>query len=410
MATVTSHKRLTSQTPPTADPVARPESSEPSAEELRALLAEQQAQIAALTQQQAQMAAVIQQLTQPMETPVELVEAAPVEDAASGTGEAEASETPVARKATSRRGLLKWGGLGAAAAVAAAGAAGLGKTVAHAADGDNWVLGASNNASSQTSLNTSASTGLDLNDFTDNANVVVIAGPNGASANGVYSSVGTSANGVQGLAAGTAGYGVWGNVSSGYGVVAESGTGISLWVAGSGRLLLEEQSFSGPPTSGNYSAGEMIRDDIGDMYICVTSGSPGRWLIVGAATPGFGGAAHLLSNPIRLLDTTTGSPWNGGSVHTVQITGVSVGGVQVPNSAVGVIGNVTVLNPTTNGHLTLYPGSSAPLASTIYYSPTVSPISNAVIVGLNSSGQLNFQVTQSSGNTDVRFDASGYIR
>src|SRR5579875_669477 len=392
MATVTSRtsrKQSAEQGEATVESVARP-SDEPSQsiEELRAMLVAQQAQIA-------QMAATIQQLTQPMQTPVEIVEA---DDA---TDQNASDETPVARKATSRRGLLKWGGLGAAAALAAAaGTAGLSRTTAHAADGDSLILGQLNGSTSQTTwINTSADTVL-----------LSIAGGNGGSSFAINAVSGTSGNGVLGQAFGSAGYGVIGQGDSGWGVRGITSTGIDLAAVGTGRLFQELSGFTGAPTSGSYFTGEQIRDEAGDLYICVAGGSPGTWRRVAAGVPGVSGSVNFLAKPIRLLDTRTGSPWTAGSNHTVQVTGVSVGGISVPSGAVGVIGNVTVVGPTSDGDLRLYPaGASLPATSSINFA-SGQTIANGVTIGLSSGGALAIQVDMSSGaHTNVLFDASGYI-
>src|SRR5262245_1334329 len=69
--------------------------------------------------QQAQIAALVHQLNQPMATPVEIIEAREaVADAMGVTSASTPADTkPAPGTTTSRRGLLRWSGLGAAAAL-----------------------------------------------------------------------------------------------------------------------------------------------------------------------------------------------------------------------------------------------------------------------------------------------------
>ncbi len=384
------------------------QAGDPSVADLRALIAEQQTRIDALTQQhadllhqQAQMAALIQQLTRSLEAPIEIIEPAPESESSST---AETTAAPAARTTTSRRGLLKWGGLGAAAALAAAagtaGAAGLNMPIAHAADGGSLTLGQNNTAEHLTTLTYDGTETAPIAFSIENSGsafstgLTVFVGPNGT---GILSST---------LDAGT---GLNGQSDTGYGVVGESQFGIDFFANGGGRIQQKLSGFTGAPTSGSYTQGEQIRDNAGDLYICIASGSPGTWRKVAAGVPGVSGAINFLANPIRLLDTRTGSPYAGGSTHSLQVTGVVIGGISVPSGAVGVVGNVTVVGPTSGGDLRLYPGATAPATSSINFA-SGQTIANGVVVGLNSSGQLNIRVDMPSGtHTNVLFDASGYI-
>ena len=82
----------------------------------------------------------------------------------------------------------------------------------------------------------------------------------------------------------------------------------------------------------------------------------------------------------------------------------------MPNGAIGVVGNVTVVQPTGGGDLRLYPGG-APLPGTSSINFAKGQIiANGVIVGLDSNGQMNIKVDMPAGTaTHVLFDASGYI-
>jgi hypothetical protein len=341
---------------------------------------------------------------------------------------------------TSRRTLLKWGGVGAAAALAAAGGVTLTTPTAHAADGAFLTLGNSGNTAEHlTALTYDGAEAAPIAfgvtfsesiDSDDSTGIVGVAGnaTSGGNAYGVYGTAGTGvgafgvygvagagANGVYGFATGNTSAGVYGASDSGYGLVGTSSSGVDIASQGTGRLLQTLSGFVGAPTSGAYTIGEQIRDNNGDLYICVLSGSPGTWHKVLTVDAGNTGIISLLSAPIRLLDTRSGvgapkGSWASGSVHLLQVTGVLVGSIQVPNGAIGVVGNVTVVQPTGGGDLRLYPGNAPlPGTSSINFA-SGQIIANGVIVGLNTSGQISIKVDMPAGTvTHVIFDASGYI-
>jgi hypothetical protein len=335
---------------------------------------------------------------------------------------------------TSRRTLLKWGGVGAAAALAVAGGTALRMPTAHAADGANLVLGNSANAAEHltqltydgnetkpTAFKVSiGNNGLAINgnggnyNTNDTGDVAGVFGSalDGAQAIGVAGKAGANGTGVYGVAKGSdACWGVWGFTDAGVAVEGGSGTGIDLMAGGAGRLASIPQLTVGAPTDGTYAAGEQIRDAGGNLFICVAGGSPGTWLKVAAAAAGRGGMVNLLSAPIRLLDTRLSiGKLPSGSVYVLQVTGVDVGGISVPKGATGVVGNVTVVQPTGGGDLRLYPGGAPlPATSSINFA-NGQVVANGVTVGLNTGGQISIKVDMPAGtSTHVIFDASGYV-
>ncbi len=137
-------------------------SAKPSVASLQRLIADQQAIIADLQRQvealQAEQHLQAQRLQQiaASETAPSLIIDDGVEAPTSALSSAESEEgdTSHAIKRSSnpsRRALLKWGGVGAAATLAA-GAATLSQTTAHASDGGSLLLGSSNTAEHTTSL------------------------------------------------------------------------------------------------------------------------------------------------------------------------------------------------------------------------------------------------------------------
>ncbi|HEX6799119.1 MAG TPA: hypothetical protein VF116_15525, partial [Ktedonobacterales bacterium] len=115
---------------------------------------------------------------------------------------------------------------------------------------------------------------------------------------------GTSSPGAGGIWSYVAGgaVAVAGISNTGPAVAGTSGSGLDLLATGTGRMKQNLQASAGAPASGSYSAGEMIRDSNGELWLCVVSGSPGSWVRAAHAVLGYsGGATSYLSKPIRLL-------------------------------------------------------------------------------------------------------------
>ena len=358
---------------------------------------------------------------------------------ASATEVTEAAETTEAagdeqlgydKSAPSRRTLLKWGGLGAAAALAAAGGATFTSQTAHALDGADLLLGsATNKAEHVTTLTyngtettpqilkivSTANDSIALyapggNQVSSAAAGVVAMAGSGASAYGAHGSAGADGSGLRGDAKGFSAYGIWGLTDMGYGVAGDGGSGIDLAALGTGRIQQALAGFAGAPTSGSFLAGEQLRDASGNLYICVTSGSPGTWKKVAALDTHYkGGGIVFLSTPIRVYDSrNTGGALIGNATRVVQITGVVIGGVEVPKGASGCIGNLTVTNPSASGYVVIYPeGSSTPTTSTVNFL-TGQTVANAFSVGLSATGGVTVH-SFTKGQCHFIVDINGFI-
>ena len=352
--------------------------------------------------------------TQPDAHGTAVAETAEAVDATSEQPSAQHPAGDAPTSTTSRRRLLKWGGLGAAATLAAAGGAAFATPTAHANDGGSVVLGQSNSAEHGTTLayNGSESAPVVFRATATAANSTAV-GANaggGTSAYGVYGTAGTNGNGVLGLANGASSYGVFGTTDSGYGVVGTSSTGIDLAALGSGRLWQKTASFTGAPTSGTYFTGEQIRDAAGNLFICISGGSPGTWKqVLTLGTTFNGGMIGFLSTPIRVYDSrTSNDPLVGNGQRNVTVAGVNIGGVQVPKGSIGCIGNLTVYRPTTSGYLVIYPaGSRTPSSSTVNY-VAGQTIPNSFAVGLSTGGQVTVHAFQ-RGSCHFIVDIAGFV-
>jgi hypothetical protein len=238
---------------------------------------------------------------------------------------------------------------------------------------------------------------------------------------GVVGTGGTDGYGVFAYSpVGAAAVGVLGRADEGFGVIASSFTGVSLYVRNGGRVL-QDLRATGAPASGAFTIGEMIRDGVGDMYICTASGTPGTWRKVTAQHPSYanaGGSINLLARPIRLIDTRgNGAPITNGSAKltpgtalSAQITGTVADSLSVPAGAKGILGNLTATEATGNGFALVWPvGQPQPATSNINYSVTTSTpaIANYFISAIDAAGKLN--VMCSAASTHVLLDVFGFV-
>jgi hypothetical protein len=223
----------------------------------------------------------------------------------------------------------------------------------------------------------------------------------------------SAAHGVTGVTSADSSSGVFGeDVSPGstaFGVLGLSENGIGIQAQGGlAPIQLVPSGTAGAPTTGTAVLGEMYVDSNGVFYKCLVAGTPGTWVPMYSSIP--------LLTPIRVFDSRTSKPPAapsravgpvvGGTTQPLQITGASVGGVEVPSGAVGVIGNVTVVHAVASGYLTLYPdGVARPTTSSLNY-PDANPICNGATVGLSSAGVLEIFAAVT---TDVIFDVTGFI-
>lgn len=366
----------------------------------------------ALASQQAQIATLIERLSQPVEAPIEIIEAhepivTPPSDATDTTMD---SDHPSAARTTSRRGLLKWGGLGAAAALAA-GAAGLSAApVAHADDGDAMVAGTLNSASSATIL---------VNNVNSSPQGFVVSRYPSVIPSSIadYEASLVGIGGTTDLSTGVLGV-------AGGSIDAAGVTGVALvfgpdlFANGTGVILQKATNTVGPPPGYDVFVGQLIRDSNGDMWLCMDTGNndlgiPPRWKKLGSLTNGYeGGATGLLPTPVRMYDSRkTGGPFYGATARSVQITPVRppfYDPAQVPFGAVGCVGNLTVVSPTASGYLVIYPqGSPTPATSTVNF-VAGQTVANSFVVGLGATGQVSIH-SFTSGHCHVVLDITGFI-
>jgi hypothetical protein len=355
--------------------------------------------------------------------------------------------------AVSRRGLL---GRLAGAAVAGAGLAVLGAEPAAATAGNPVILGASSSTNDSGSVGTSltcnstqrtlditqsgtgdafradvlstsstaSAVGAVTNGLGSALDATVLNSSSSASAIYAYGRPEASGTGVEAHGAtGVAGYddngggiGVLGNTTDGMGVYgyahagravygyANNGEGVALygysngsyglWVHGTrAQLFLDPMSGAGAPTSGTHLKGEVVVDVNGTHWICIASGTPGKWV-----RPGFNptGPARLVSGAAAAGAFTP--------AQTKDFVVTGFGGI--PASASAVAFNLSATS-TANGYVTLFPaGAARPTASQLTFGPAYQ-WSGFAVVRTGTGGKVSCY--NSAGSTKLSIDVAGYF-
>jgi hypothetical protein len=122
------------------------------------------------------------------------------------------------------------------------------------------------------------------------------------------------------------------------------------------------------------------------------------------------GSSFYTVTPCRVADTRDPNGPQGGPALSAGTprTFMVAGRCEIPPTASSVSVNVTVTQPATQGHLTLFPvGSSPPLTSTINYRAGQTRANNAIVP--LGSGYINVVSGQPSGTVHFILDVNGYF-
>lgn len=304
-------------------------------------------------------------------------------------------DTTDAPEPSDRRRFLAKGAV--AAAVAAAGVT-IAKPAA-AANGGNFILGAANTATNNTTLSGSQ---FIVSRSTGNS----VTGINGTG-NGVLGSAGDSAGGGVGVRGATAnsGVGVWGDAPStsvaGIGLRGSSSLGPS--------LHLDETSRTVPPTSGSWTRGQFLNKS-GHLWYCYVSGAgtASKWVKVS-------GAPMILGSSYRAYDSRAGEVPLGvtkgkildGQTRTNIDLKVNGGANAIPSGISAVVLNLTATNTSSAGFLGLFKaGTVWPGTSTINWGAAGSNIANSTIVAVDTSSRVS---VRAAGSCDFIIDVIGFM-
>jgi len=127
-------------------------------------------------------------------------------------------------------------------------------------------------------------------------------------------------------------------------------------------------------------------------------------------TPVSAASLHTVT-PCRVADTRNPAGPVGGPALAANATRtfLPLGRCGIPPTARALAINVTVVDPSTAGHLTLFPtGGTAPLASSINFGPAQTRANNAV-VALGAAGGLDVQSALTAGSVHFILDVAGYF-
>jgi hypothetical protein len=301
----------------------------------------------------------------------------------------------------SRRDILRLGG---AAALGAVGAVAMRAIPAAAATGSNVVAGQANTADATTSLTGTTPLSADVLDVaafdTDSAKLTtaLTGGQFGGAIQGKGGPSGTSApnlrDGVDGWASGETAFGVYGLTDSGVGVAGESGTGVSLYARGTGRILQDPMPAGVPAYPPNNM--EQVRDDDGTLWL---SNAAGKWRrastfeMFGNSRRVYGRGVYLaIGQKVLNVDATK------------KLDGSSSG---VPAGVVAAWCAVQSYEPAL---LDIYPAVSPDPGTGSFSMMGTAGLSvqlSWMMVPLNSAGQFSF--TNRKSKCRVYFDVWGYL-
>ncbi len=312
----------------------------------------------------------------------------------------------------SRRQMLKLAGAAAAGAVAST--AVLGAQPAAAANGDPMLHGSinttENQASAVTRLQTTATGG--------GAGYLFQTGTAFAPANSAFPCALAGWSTTEGFPNGV--YGYTGTTAPGYGLVGQgSGPGSSGARLGGvhANLVLAPSGAAAPARSGARSTGEIVMDGAGSLWVCVSGGTPGSWRKL--AGPATAGAFHPIS-PVRVYDSRLPDPAPGtlanGESRVVSVkdgrnegTGAVDAADAVPDGAIAVAGNLTIVETSGAGFLSVMPGDAATrVGSTINWSANGQIVANGFVSRVDGSRQV--KVFAGGGTTHFVIDITGYYR
>jgi hypothetical protein len=122
---------------------------------------------------------------------------------------------------------------------------------------------------------------------------------------------------------------------------------------------------------------------------------------IGPITPPTGDGEFVPVAPFRVLDTRNTTPLGTNETRPITI------GLPVPTDAVAVVLNVTAINPTEWGYLTVFPfGGTQPFASNVNFKP-LQTVPSAVVVKMGTANQVS--IFNPTGSTHIAVDVMGYF-
>lgn len=299
-----------------------------------------------------------------------------------------------------RRTMLRHAGIALAGAASAGAILEVASASPAAAVDTPFLLNVSNQANAETKI--------DYIGSTIPSNMLTVAngstsGVTGAAIAGVAADETDADHGVVGVTDSTSG--------SGYGVIGRGRGQGTIGVRAEGdRAALKLVPSSGDPRTsiGTHGAGEVYQDLQDNTWVCVTSGSPGKWRqLAGPATTG---ALHMLDIPKRVYDSRNGfdptdvpkGKLNNGDERVIDARH----GDAFPPGVLAVMINLVATGTNGGGWLAAFKnGITFPGTSTLNWSAPNSIIANGATVAVDINDKFKVLC---AGSCDFAVDVIGY--
>jgi len=243
---------------------------------------------------------------------------------------------------------------------------------------------------------------------------------------------GITSVGVYGLAAGGIGT-TSGTYKPSFGVVggstgSDTAPGIGGYFYGTTADLAIKPNGAAPTATAVYhNAGEFYVDATGALWYSIAAGTPGTWVSLAAPSPAGAqavGSLQLLGAPVRVVDTRPNSGLQAANtpLRYRQNVAYQIAGQvpSVPTAAKGVIGNITIIQPSgatapilPAGFLVL--GADVPVvtaSSALNWDAGTLATGNNFSSALSSAGKLNvlasFYNNDTTATAELTIDITGY--
>ena len=204
--------------------------------------------------------------------------------------------------------------------------------------------------------------------------------------------------------------------TSGTGLYVQSNTGNGAIIYGYNyQLLLSAIAGRPAPTTDatTHYAGEFIRDSANDMWFCIGTGTPGKF--VKLAGPATAGSMHVLPAPARIYDSRPGTqptaigPKTQLTGNVARVLDVTANSSGVPVGAKAAVITVLLVNAAqANGNFTLWSnGVTRPSGNTMVWGAGSGRYTTLALTAVDATGKIQ---VAASNPTDIVLDVVGYYR
>ena len=206
---------------------------------------------------------------------------------------------------------------------------------------------------------------------------------------------------------------------SGAGLFAVSDTGPAVYaMSRSGPAIRLVAAGNVPPTSGTWDSGDLQLSGSGELWFCVSGGTPGSWRLL--ASNGSAGA-YVPITPVRVYDSrnaqpSAGQPLLAGTDRVISVKdarNLTTGAVEslniVPAGTKAITVNLTVATLSGPGFLAVAPGVALTFsASAINWTAAGQIIANGLTIPVDANRAI--KAFCRSAATHFIVDVTGYFR